>query len=78
MDHETGRELRCKLSSKLVATETYVFVNRFGFKSLEKHRKEFAYDMQRGRAVPIDSSPLFERIFLKISDNLKIAHNKPA
>ncbi len=75
MDREVGKEVRCKLSKRLPATETFIFVNRFGFKAMEKHRKEFAYDMQRGRAVPLDATPLFERIFEKIGDNLKNANS---
>jgi len=73
LDRGTGKEVRCKLSSKLDNIETYIFVNRFGFKVMEKHRKEFAYDLQRGRANTLDANPLFDRIFEKISQNLKAA-----
>jgi len=73
LERGTGKDVRCKLSSKLSNIETYIFVNRFGFKVLEKHRKEFAYDLQRGRAVPLDAGPLFDRVFEKISQNLRSA-----
>ncbi len=80
-DNKEGRVLRCKLSAKIEASDSYIFVNRFGFKVLEKSRKDFSYDMQKNRAKPLASEPLFERAMSKIMSNLKQAnnqHGKPA
>lgn len=68
-DEESGRKLRCKLASKIDA-ETYIFVNRMGFKALEKTRKQFAYDMQFNRAKLVDTRPFFDRIMGKVVNNL--------
>jgi hypothetical protein len=72
-DHKEGRVLRCKLSAKIEASDSYIFTNRFGFKVLEKSRKDFAYDMQKGRAQPLALEPIFERTMTKILGNLKQA-----
>ncbi len=60
-DHKTGKVTRCKLATRIEQTDTYVFVNRFGFKALEKQRKDFAVDLQAGRAAILDSGQLFDR-----------------
>lgn len=70
-DVDSGKLLRCKLTSKLASTDTYIFVNRFGFKALEKQRKEFAYDMQKGRVAVLENGPLFERVIGQVVSNLK-------
>ncbi|WP_045858054.1 DUF1631 domain-containing protein [Teredinibacter purpureus] len=67
---ETSKHQRCKLSSKL-DTESYIFVNRFGFKILEKSRRQLAYDMQFEKAKVLDSRPLFERLMTKVVSHLK-------
>ena len=69
-DEEKGKTLRCKLSAKVDA-DNYVFVNRFGFKSLVKSRRQFAYDMQFKKAKLIDSSPIFERLMDKVVTQIK-------
>jgi len=56
-----AKVLRCKLSKKIDA-ESYIFVNRFGFKSIEKSRRQLAYDMQCSKAKIIDNTPIFDRI----------------
>ncbi|PCK09786.1 MAG: hypothetical protein COA42_02420 [Alteromonadaceae bacterium] len=56
---------RCKLSTKIDAN-TYIFVNRLGFKTGEKTRRQFAYDMQFGKASILDSTALFDRIMNNI------------
>lgn len=66
-----GKTIRCKLSSTINASDSYVFVNRFGFKVLEKQRKEFAYDMQEGRAIPLESGQIFDRAMNNIINNLR-------
>ncbi len=58
---ENGKMNRCKLSKKIDA-DTYLFVNRFGFKSLERSRRQFAYDMQFKKAKILDSTPIFDRV----------------
>lgn len=68
-DEETGKKLRCKLASKIDA-DSYIFVNRLGFKALEKTRKQFAYDMQFNRAKLVDTRPFFDRIMGKVVNNL--------
>lgn len=67
----TGKTTRCKLAAKLEETDSYVFVNRFGFKVLEKRRKEVAEDLQNGRARLLDNRPLFDRAFGNITTSLR-------
>ena len=68
-DEDIGKTMRCKLASKIDA-DTYIFVNRLGFKVLEKTRKQFAYDMQFNRARLIDTRPFFDRIMGKVVNDL--------
>ncbi|MCR8924129.1 DUF1631 domain-containing protein [Dasania sp. GY-MA-18] len=65
------KTVRCKLSARIEANDSYIFVNRFGFNILEKTRKEFAYDLQQKRAKALESTPLFDRAFGNITDNLR-------
>ncbi|WP_169335587.1 DUF1631 domain-containing protein [Dasania marina] len=65
------KHLRCKLSARIEANDSYIFVNRFGFNVLEKTRKEFAYDLQQKHAKGLEATPLFDRAFSTISDNLR-------
>jgi len=71
-DQGSGRQLRCKLSAK-IDSETYIFVNRFGLKVLERSRRQFAYDMQFEKAKSLDSQPIFERLMGKVVNSLKQA-----
>ncbi|MDA8962878.1 DUF1631 domain-containing protein [Pseudomonadales bacterium] len=66
-----GAIMRCKLAAKLASSDSYVFVNRLGFKAIEKPRKEFAFDLQRKRARLLRSGPLFERSLHKVVTRLK-------
>ncbi|HSX85651.1 MAG TPA: DUF1631 family protein, partial [Cellvibrio sp.] len=68
-DEDSGKKVRCKLASKIDA-DTYIFVNRLGFKVLEKTRKQFAYDMQFNRAILVDTRPFFDRIMGKVVNDL--------
>ncbi len=68
-DEDSGKNVRCKLASKIDA-DTYIFVNRLGFKALEKTRKQFAYDMQFNRARQVDTRAFFDRIMGKVVNNL--------
>ncbi|MBR9805363.1 DUF1631 domain-containing protein, partial [bacterium] len=67
----SGTVTRCKLAAKLDASDSYIFVNRLGFKVLEKARKEVAYDMQRDRARVLETGPAFERSLHRMVTNLK-------
>lgn len=69
-DLGSGQVQRCKLSARISAGEQYIFVNRLGFKVLKKSRKDFAYDMQKGRARPLQSEPLFDRAMARIRSKL--------
>lgn len=68
-DEDSGKKVRCKLASKIDA-DTYIFVNRLGFKAMEKTRKQFAYDMQFNRAKLVDTRPFFDRIMGKVVNDL--------
>lgn len=70
-DSRRGKILRCKLAAKIEVSDTFVFVNRFGFKLMEKPRKDFAYDMQQRRAAPLDTGMLFDRAMENIVGNLR-------
>jgi hypothetical protein len=69
---ETGRLQRCKLSSK-IDSDTYLFVNRLGFKVLEKTRKRLALDLQNGKARVINTQPFFDRMMTLIVNRLENA-----
>jgi len=70
-DSRRGKILRCKLAAKIEVSDTFVFVNRFGFKVMEKARKDFAYDMQQHRATLLDNGALFDRAMDNIVTNLR-------
>ncbi len=70
-DIQSGQTLRCKLSARIEAADQYIFVNRLGFKVLTRSRKDFAYDMQRGRARRLHTEPLFDRAMSRIRNTLK-------
>lgn len=72
MNDDAFKHVRCKLSSKIDA-DSYIFVNRLGFKVLEKSRRQLAYDMQFEKARILDSRPLFERLMDKVVTHLKQA-----
>ena len=67
----SGTTIRCKLAAKLESSDSYVFVNRLGFKAVEKPRKEFAFDLQRNKARLLKSGPLFERSLHRVVHSLK-------
>ncbi|ARN74527.1 DUF1631 domain-containing protein [Oceanicoccus sagamiensis] len=69
-DPKTGKLTRCKLASRIESSDTYVFVNRFGFKALERQRKDFACDMQAGRATILEKGNLFDRAMGNVLDRL--------
>ncbi len=53
--------LRCKLAARVAANDNYVFVNRLGFQVLATRRKDFAYDLQQGRTIALQTEGFFER-----------------
>ena len=77
VDNKTGKINRCKLTSRIEQTDTYVFVNRFGFRALEKQRKDFAADLQAGRAAILDSGQLFDRALSNVLNRLGSTNKLP-
>lgn len=69
-DIGSGQKLKCKLSARIEPSDSYLFVNRLGFKVLKKSRKDFAYDMQKGRVQLVPSEPLFDRAMSRIRSTL--------
>ncbi len=67
----SGTVTRCKLATKIKESDTYIFVNRLGFKAVEKTRKDFAFDLQRKRARILKSGLLFDRSLHKLVSSLK-------
>ena len=72
-DPETHGQIRCKLAKRIEVTDSLLFVNRFGFKVMEKSRKEFAYDLQQNRASILENGNLFDRAMSNVIDQLKDA-----
>ena len=70
LEETSGKRLRCKLSAKISA-DTYIFVNRLGFKALEKSRREFAYDLQTNKVRRIDVRPMFERVMTSVLHHVR-------
>jgi hypothetical protein len=71
-DETSGRLLRCKLSAK-IDSDSYLFVNRLGFKVLEKSRKRLALDLQNQRARVLDARPFFDRVMTLLVGQLEAA-----
>ncbi len=69
-DNKTGKVTRCKLASRIDSSDTYVFVNRFGFKAIERQRKDFACDMQAGRVTILEKGNLFDRAMGNVLNSL--------
>ncbi|MNF26177.1 hypothetical protein D3C76_161380 [compost metagenome] len=61
LEQSQGQCLRCKVSAIPEADGQFVFVNRTGFKVLEKSAAQLALLFQQGRARVLDRAPLFER-----------------
>lgn len=62
--------IRCKLASRIESSDSYVFVNRMGFKILEKKRKEFAYNLQESRASIVQHELFFDRVMNRVTSRL--------
>lgn len=72
-----SKSIRCKLSAKLQETDSYVFVNRFGIKALEKDKKDVAMSIQKGQLRVLESGLLFERAMDRITSTLRKAEPAP-
>ncbi|MGI9285459.1 MAG: DUF1631 domain-containing protein [Pseudomonadales bacterium] len=70
-DETSGNIVRCKLAAKVAASDSYVFVNRLGFKVLEMKRKDFAYGLQQQFANPLQTDQFFERTLSKVVSQLQ-------
>ena len=66
----TAAPIRCKLTAKVEVSDSYIFVNRFGSKVMEKSRKQFAYELQKQQAKVLEKGPIFDRAIHRISSNL--------
>ncbi len=62
--------IRCKLMAKIDVSDSYIFVNRFGSKVLEKGRKQFAHELQHRQAKILDRGALFDRATGSIAQRL--------
>ncbi|OUR99149.1 hypothetical protein A9Q81_11245 [Gammaproteobacteria bacterium 42_54_T18] len=72
------KSIRCKLSAKLTETDSYVFVNRFGIKSLERDKKDVAMSIQKGYLCILESGLLFERAMDRITSTLRKPEAAPS
>jgi len=70
LDGEPG-PLRFKLTAKIDLTDSFVFVNRFGTKIVEKSRKAFAGDLQQNIASVLERGSAFDRAISRIATNLR-------
>jgi len=63
--------LRFKLTAKIDLTDSFVFVNRFGTKVVEKSRKAFAADLQHNIVRALERGSAFDRAITRIATNLR-------
>jgi len=77
LNEPNTKGIRCKLSAKLAETDSYVFVNRFGIKSLERNKKDIAMSIQKGYLHILESGLLFERAMNRISSTLRKTEATP-
>jgi len=70
IDGEPG-PLRFKLTAKIDLTDSFVFVNRFGTKIVDKSRKAFAADLQQNIATVLERGSAFDRAISRIATNLR-------
>lgn len=63
--------LRFKLTAKIDLTDSFVFVNRFGTKVVEKSRKAFAADLQHNIVRVLERGSAFDRAIARIASNLR-------
>jgi hypothetical protein len=61
---------RCKLSTVINSSETYIFVTRTGLKACEKSKSDLASDLKQGNAVILEQSLLIDRAMTALTSNL--------
>lgn len=69
-DTKTGKPKRCKLSCVTTPSERFVFVNRFGQKTLDKSKHELALQLQKDEVQQLESGQLFDRVMDRIVGGL--------
>ncbi len=72
------KSVRCKLSAKLTETDSYVFVNRFGIKTLERDKKDVAMSIQKEYLTILEPGLLFERAMNRITSTLRKPEAMPS
>ena len=65
------KTLRCKLTTKIRATDSYVFVNRFGAKTKQLTREELAIALHDKQVIVLNSGPIIDRAIEIIITRLK-------
>ncbi|MBK8973801.1 MAG: DUF1631 domain-containing protein [Hahellaceae bacterium] len=73
-----GNRFRCKLSTKIEDSETYIFVNRLGLKVVEKSKNDLAHELRKGRLHILDEGMLFDRAMDAVIGNLRKMSGKAA
>lgn len=73
-----GNRFRCKLSTKIEDSDTYIFVNRLGLKVVEKTKKDLAHELRKGRLHILDEGMLFDRAMNAVMGNLRKMSGKAA
>lgn len=66
-----NKPLRCKLTTKIRATDSYVFVNRFGAKAKQLTREELAIALHDKHAKVLNAGPIIDRALETIITRLK-------
>ena len=65
------KAIRCKLTTKIRATDSYVFVNRLGAKTKQLTREELAIALHDKQIVVLNSGPIIDRALETIITRLK-------
>ncbi len=65
------KAIRCKLTTKIRATDSYVFVNRLGAKTKQFTREELAIALHDKQIVVLNSGPIIDRALETIITRLK-------
>jgi len=65
------KSIRCKLTTKIRATDSYVFVNRLGAKTKQLTREELAIALHDKQIVVLNAGPIIDRALESIVTQLK-------
>ena len=65
------KAIRCKLTTKIRATDCYVFVNRLGAKTKQLTREELAIGLHDKHVIVLNSGPIIDRAMESIITRLK-------